>query len=139
MSGCDIKLLPGFDPSSTEMGFFVPTNKDNVPGAPKKSYLTDLESRIKRPEFDAKPRKSSTTNATSRPHGRPSVSSNIPSGPPKKKGGPSNYARERLPKKFSQHHQKDYFDLQITPQFVDKFIIDTTNRRAAAEGAGSKT
>ena len=47
LSDCNIKLQPGFNPSGTQMGLFAPTNKDNVPDAPKKSYLTDPESRMK--------------------------------------------------------------------------------------------
>ena len=53
-------------------------------------------------------------------------------------GGPSGPAKENLPPNLLDHRTKDYFDLQITPKFVE-YITEASNRRAVAEGASSKT
>jgi hypothetical protein len=42
-----------------------------------------------------------------------------------------------LPKSFAAHCPKDCFDLQLSPEFVEKNMVNTTNERATAEGAGS--
>ena len=128
MVGKEIELPSGFAPSGVEEGFFAPTNKENATGKPKLSYLTDDP--IKRPEFCKKPTKSKSKQ----PVGRPSTAAN--NNPPNIRGGPSEFARAKLPKDFSSHRPKDYFDLQLTPEFLKKNMVDTTNFRAAAEGAG---
>ena len=45
-------------------------------------------------------------------------------------------ARKLLPPEIRDCRPKDFFDTQISPEFVKKCIVDTTNARAAAEGAG---
>jgi hypothetical protein len=41
-----------------------------------------------------------------------------------------------LPENIRYCHPKDFFDTQISPDFVKRCIDNTTNARAAAEGAG---
>ena len=95
------------------------------------TYLTDTP--IKRPLFKSKVKKKERTRANEQPHagGRPSSCVSDC-------GGPSKHAKSNLPHNFFDHRPKDYFDLQITPQFV-KYIAEATNRRAVAEVVGSKT
>eukprot|EP00956_Cyclotella_meneghiniana_P005902 scaffold7734_cov39-Cyclotella_meneghiniana.AAC.1 len=114
---------------------------DNNVGPPRLTYLRDAP--IKRPEFKPKPKKKKSdkdegdndadndaNDDTSTARGRrPKVN---------ERGGPSDHVKSNLPKDFFDHRPKDYFDLQITPDFVD-YIADSTNRRAVAEGAGTKT
>mgnify|MGYP006193039927 CR=1 FL=1 len=102
--GLDITLPEGFHASGAEEGFFAPTNKDNVEGASKKAYLTGEGERIKWPEFHCKPRQNDGCNQQ-QCHG-PSHPKNLATtaeGPPNEHGGPSTYARERLPKDFVKH------------------------------------
>ena len=51
------------------------------------------------------------------------------------KGHISPAARKLLPIEIRDCRPKDFFDTQISPEFVKKCIVDTTNARAAAEGA----
>ena len=97
-----------------EAGFFGPTNQENAVGAPKFQYCCREGENIHRPEFASK-----TPNVT--------VS---------EKGHISPAARKLLPPEIRDCRPKDFFDTQISPEFVKKCIVDTTNARAAAEGAG---
>jgi hypothetical protein len=55
----------------------------------------------------------------------------------KEKGGPSNYVKAKFKEVvFSSIWPKDLLDLQVSADFVKKSIVETTNRRATAEGAG---
>ncbi len=130
LTGMEIDVPSGFYPSGVEDGFFAPTKKDNNVGVAKMSYLTEADERIKRPEFAHKPR-----DEAHRRSGRPQEST---SGPPNEKGHPSTYVRSKLLRNFCHNRPKDYFDTQITPEFVESFTT-MTNQRAAPEGAGSRT
>lgn len=81
LTGMDIALPEGFDPSGAEEGFFAPTNKENAAGEKKLSYLADEP--INRPEFAAKIRKAKTPGP-----GRPKAADVDP--PPSESGGPSH-------------------------------------------------
>jgi len=52
-------------------------------------------------------------------------------------GGPSPVARKKIPS-MKCTRPKDFFDLQITPEFV-KWMTTATNRRATTDEAGSGT
>lgn len=129
--GQEVNLPSGFDACGVEEGYYAPTNQEGAEGATKLEYLTGDGERIKRPDFDRKPRKSE--------QGRPKGSASKADGPPSEHGRPSDFAQENLPKNFSWHRPKHYFDLFLTPKFVETFMVRTTNERAAAEGAGSRT
>ena len=129
--GKEIELPVGFAASGVEEGFFAPTNKENAVGMPKLSFLTDTP--IKRPDFCRKTKKSSKARV-----GRP-LANDESKNPPNIRGGPSDYARMYLPKDFTMHRSKHYFDLFLSPEFLRKNMVDTTNFRAAAEGAGYRS
>lgn len=112
----------GFGRSGVEDGFFGPTNKENAVGVPKLSYLRNNP--VTRPQFTAKARKAGKA-------GRPSA----PNAAPNKQGTASGYAKEKLPLYFEQMRPKHFFDLMITPEFLEKNMVATTNFRAAVEGA----
>ena len=97
-----------------EAGFFGPTNRENAVGAPKYQYCVQEGEKIVRPEFASKD----------------------PSCPALDKGHLSKTARDLLPEKISHCRPKHFFDTQISPNFVKSCIVNTTNARAAAEGAG---
>ncbi len=96
------------------MGFYGPTNVKNVAGAPKHQYYCSEEETVRRPEFVSKD----------------------PDRPTSNKGHISDAARKLLPNEIRDCRPKDFFDTQISPKFVQRCIIDTTNARAAVEGAG---
>ena len=125
LTGVEVELPPGFDDSGVEKGYYAPTNKDNAPGQPKMSYLTDAP--LERPIFRSKPKDNS--NRAGRP---PS------NAVPNERGGPSDYVDSKLPADFKNHRPIDYFHLFISKDFIKNQILQTTNRRAAAEGAGSE-
>ena len=97
-----------------EAGFFGPTNQENAVGAPTFQYCCREGEKIHRPEFAPK----------------------APNVPVSEKGHISPAARKLLPTEIRDCRPKDFFDTQISPEFVKKCIVDTTNARAAAEGAG---
>ena len=51
-------------------------------------------------------------------------------------GHTSTAARELLPDEIRDCHPSDFFHTQISRKFIQRCIVDTTNARAAAEGAG---
>ena len=92
------------------------------------------------PKFGQKPRKNDGYNhQQSCGPGRPKNLATTAEGPQKECGSPSTYARERLPKDFAKHQPKHYFDLQLMPDFFKKHMVEPTNKRAASEGAGTRT
>ena len=137
--GREVDLPSGFDATGAEKGYFAPTNQEGAEGATKLEYLTGDGERIERPAFDRKPKKDEgNAKEGNAKRGRPSKTT-TPDGPPSERGGPSDFARSKLPKNFAEHRPKDYFDLFVSPEFVDANIAKPTNERAAAEGAGSRT
>jgi hypothetical protein len=107
--------VPGFDMlRGAQEGFYGPTNQENAVGAPKFQYCCREEDKIRRPEFASK---------------TPDVQAS-------EKGHISPAALALLPDEIRDCRPKDFFDTQISPQFVKKCMVDTTNARAAAEGAG---
>jgi hypothetical protein len=132
LDGVEIDLPEDFDPSGVTAGFFAPTNKDNYVGQPKKEYLVDRP--LQRPEFCPKPKKASNSNRPGRPSRTDTTTQTA-----NETGGPSDHVKSKLPKDFSSHRPKHYFDLQITPEFIRSNIVNTTNFRAAAEGAAGST
>jgi hypothetical protein len=95
-------------------GFFGPTNQENAVGASKSQYCCREEDKIRRPEFASK----SPDLAVS------------------EKGGISPAARKLLPEEIRDCRPKNFFDTQISPEFVKRCMVDTTNTHAAAEGVG---
>ena len=107
--------VPGIDMlRGAQEGFFGPTNQENAVGASKSQYCCREEDKIRRPEFASK----SPDLAVS------------------EKGGISPAARKLLPEEIRDCWPKNFFDTQISPEFVKRCMVDTTNARAAAEGAG---
>ncbi|KAL7502757.1 hypothetical protein ACHAXN_000661 [Cyclotella atomus] len=126
LTGTEVVLPEGFKPSGVEEGYFAPMNKENAAAQKKLSYLTDTP--ITRPSFVSKTTKH--RSGTSRGHP-------VRQEAPNEKGGPSNYACNKINEKdFTKLRPKDFFDLIISPGFIDKNIVNTTNMRATAEGAG---
>jgi hypothetical protein len=107
--------IPGIDMlRGAENGFYGPTNVEGVEGAPKHQYCCSEAEKVRRPEFASK----------------------NPDRPTSEKGHISEAARKLLPDEIRYCRPKDFFDTQITPKFVQRCIVDTTNARASAEGAG---
>jgi hypothetical protein len=110
-----VPSMPGIDMlCGTQTGFYGPTNVKNVAGAPKFQYCCSEEEKVRRPEF---------------------VSKN-PDHPTSEKGHISEAARKLLSDEIRNCRPKDFFDTQITPKFVQCFIVNTTNARALSEGTG---
>jgi len=106
--------IPGNDMlRGAEMGFYGPTNVENVAGAPKYQYCCSEEETVRRPEFAL----------------------NNPDQPTSNKGHISDAARKLLPNEISDCRPKDFFDTQILPKFVQMCIVDTANAQAAAKCA----
>ncbi len=98
--------IPGIDMlRGAEMGFYGPTNVENVAGAPKHQYCCSEEDKVRRPEFSSK----------------------NPDHPTSKKGHISDAARKLLPNDIRDCRPKHFFDTQISPKFVQRCIVDTTN------------
>jgi len=115
--------VPGIDMATgAQTGFFGPTNKENAVGGVRQNFLTLDGERIERPTFEArtKARTTARKNATTNEF-----------------GGPSPVARKKIPS-MKLARPKDFFDLQITPEFV-KWVTLASNKRAAADGAGCGT
>jgi hypothetical protein len=115
--------VPGIDMSTgAQSGFFGPTNKENAVGGVRENFLTQDGERIERPTFELRTKAKTTarTHATTNDD-----------------GGPSIAARKRIGN-MKCSRPKDFFDLQITPTFIN-WITTATNRRATADGAGSGT
>ena len=121
--GTEVVLPEGFNACGAQEGFFAPTNQEQAIGQTKFSYLVDKP--IKRPEFAAKAKSSKSTSSKG---GRPSKAS-----APSEKGGPSHFVTNKFKDKdFATLRPKNFFDLQISPDFIKKNIINTTNARATA-------
>jgi hypothetical protein len=97
-----------------EEGFFGPTNTENAEGAAKLQYCCRKEDKIRRPEFASK---NSNEVVSEKGHISPATLKLLP-----------NNVRDCCP--------KDFFDTQISPEFVKRCIVDRTNARATAKGAG---
>jgi len=106
------RQLPRY--AGAEEGFFGLTNKENAVGAPKFQYCYREEDKIRRPEFASK-------------------AENLPVSD---KGHLSPAARKLLPNEVRNCCPKNFFDTQISPEFVKRCITNTTNAQAAGEGAG---
>ena len=112
--------VPGVDMATgAAFGFYGPTNKENAVGGERNNFAMNEADRIQCPEFEQEKRERGRTYA------------------PNTDGGPSPAARKRIPK-MKVARPKDFFDLQITPEFV-QWMTNATNRRAISDGAGSGT
>ena len=113
-----VSAVPGIDMATgAQTGFFGPMNKENAVGGVRQNFITQDGERIVRPTFEARTK---ARNRTTNEH-----------------GGPSPAARKKLPI-FKCARPEDYFDLQLTPEFI-KWITCATNRRATSDGAGCGT
>ena len=65
----------------------------------------------------------------------PDTTTPTPVTPPNPKGGPSRAAYSAI-SDLRKARPKDFFDLMLRPKFVKECMVDTTNKRAASEGAG---
>ena len=104
--------------TGSEQGFFGPTNPTNAAGATRSNFCSAFGETISRPEFG------------------PKVPFLGPPPPPSsyENGHPSLEAYEAIGDiKFAR--PKDFFDLQISPEYISN-IRKGTNYRASAEGVG---
>ena len=97
-----------------EEGFFRPTNQDNAVGAPKYQYCCSEAEKICWPEFASKD----------------------PNCPVSDKGHLSPSAMQLLLEKIRDCCTKGFFDTQISREFVKRYIVNTINALAGAEGDG---
>jgi hypothetical protein len=100
------------------VGFFGPTNKENVAGA-ERHILLGVE--IERPIFGPKRKKAR-------------VDETAPIPPVRNDGHPSD-AAESIIGDIRLSRPQDYFDLQMNKKLF-KFMTDATNLRAASDGVG---
>ena len=99
--------------TGASIGFFGPTNTNNIAGATRHNFLMHPSERIQRPSFA-----SIDTTRPTQDVGSPSISA-------KKSIGDIKVARPI-----------NFFSLIITPRFVEKTMVACTNQKAAGEGAG---
>ena len=106
--------IPGMDMATgAETGFFGPTNTNNIAGAVRHNFLTHPSEALPRPAF----------------------ASIDPNRPTQEVGGPSAMAKESIPD-FKSARPIDFFNLMITPRFIEKTMVACTNQKASGEGAG---
>ena len=103
------------------VGFFGPTNKQNVAGAERHNFLLGEE--IERPIFGPKRKKARVGDETA------------PTPPVRNDGHPSDAAKSII-RDIRLSRPKDYFDLQMNKKLF-KFMTDATNLQAASDGVGS--
>ena len=112
--------------TGADVGFFAPTNKENAVGGKRANFLTqEREKAVDRPIFvpkQMKKRKAGDDDDATPP-------------PVREDGHPSPACRELLPP-LAEARPKDFFDTQMTPEFI-KWVVDATNLRAYSSGAGS--
>ena len=120
--------------TGAERGFFGPTNKENAAGATKHNYLMHRDEKIVRPTFSYPPKKTSSSTAPNTTNTSNTTQSDT-TPTPSERGGPSEAAKKLIPN-LRYARPKDFFDTQITPEFIKKVIVPCTNGRAAADGAG---
>ena len=109
--------------TGAQMGHFAPTNKENATGATKNNYMVHETEKVKGPEFARKPL-GKTKKAKPDENEMPRVS---------EQGGPLAAAKKLIPDLWHAR-PKDFFDLQLTSEFVEKVMVNCTNQRAASEG-----
>ncbi len=117
--------------TGAEQGFFGPTNPNNTAGATRSNFCSGFGEKISRPEFG--PKKPSPP-----PKKKAGESDCVTVGPPAppyfEKGRPSAEAYKAIGDvKFAR--PKDFFDLQISPEYISN-IRKGTNYCASAEGVG---
>ena len=114
-----VPAVPGIDMATgAQRGYYGPTNKGNSTGGVRHNFITTDGKRIKRPLFE--PKKVTKKSLIVNEHGRPSPA-----------------ARKKIPS-MKCARPKEFFDLQITPEFV-KWLMNATNHPANAGGAGCDT
>jgi len=119
-----VAAVPGVDMATdVQFGFYGPTIKENAVGGERHNFATIEADRIQRPKFEAKKKeRADRKNNTA---------------PANNHGGPSPAARKRIPT-LKVACPKDFFNLQITPEFV-QWMTNVTNCRATSDGAGAGT
>lgn len=152
-------LIRGIDMATgAQVGFYGPTNKENAVGGKRSNFLT--KEKIARPNFVPKKRKgfkkrssprrrilhespessraADAPPATDGPPAAdapPAADEATPIHSPTDFGDPSDACRKLIPPlKFAR--PKDFFNTQLTPEFI-QWLVDATNRRAVADGAGT--
>jgi len=119
--------IAGMDMATgAQIGHFAPTNKEDAIGAQKNNYMVHATEKVKRLEFATKPSRKTKKAKLDESEVR-KVS---------EEGGPSAEAKRLIPD-LRHARPKDFFDLQVTPEFVEKVMVNCTNQRAASEGAGA--
>ncbi len=105
--------IPGVDMATgAEIGFFGPTNTNNIAGAQRHNFLTNEV--IARPVF----------------------MSIDPMTPVSDEGHPSQVAFDSI-SDIQCARPIEFFNLLITPRFIEKTMLACTNQKAAGEGAGT--
>jgi hypothetical protein len=117
-----IPQIDGVDMATgATVGFFGPTNKENVAGVERHNFLIGEE--IERLIFGPKRKKARVGDETA------------PTPPVRNDGHPSDAAKSIIGDIWLSR-PKDYFDLQMNKKLF-KIMTDATNLRVAADGAGS--
>ena len=108
--------IPGIDMGTgAQQGFFGPTNRDNVVGAVRHNFLTDDAEKPKRPEFR-------------NPDGLVNTTSDI---------GHSSAAAKALIPDLNAARPIDFFTMILPRRFVETVMVNCSNQKAAADGAGA--
>lgn len=130
--------VPHFEGIDMELGatdgFYNPTNPEKMNLANnRRNYLTGEGERIVRPEFAARVKKTKSAGTA-----QDSASADKPPPPPPDRGGPTDEAKKKVGDiRFAR--PKNFFDLQLTPEFIKKEQVGATNAKAVIEGQGANT
>jgi hypothetical protein len=131
----DVPTVGGIDMGTgAQRGFFGPTNKENAIGAKRSIFLTADDERIQRPKFGPKREKKRKAADDTADDAADDAADDEPP-PPREDGHPSDYCRSLLPH-ISRARPKDYFDTQLTPEWLG-WCTTATNLRAYSSGAGA--
>jgi hypothetical protein len=119
----DVPSVDGIDMGTgAEKGFFGPTNKESAIGGKRSNFM--IGEKVNQPIFGPK-----------KPGKKRMETDNQPPTPVQEDGHPSDAYQKKLPP-LSQARPKDFFDTQITPEFID-WAVTATKLRAYTNGARS--
>jgi hypothetical protein len=103
--------------TGAQEGFYGPMNQENLEGGQRSNFLSSQLERIKRPKFCPKDPQTMRRGADVDEMGHPSE------------------AAVKAVSNIRHARPKSFFDLQISPEFIEN-IVQGTNLHAASEGAG---
>ncbi len=113
-----VPYVDGIDMGTgAEKGFFGPTNKENAVGGKRLNFM--MGEKVNQPMFGPK-----------KPGKKRKETDSQPPTPVREDGHPSDACQKKLPP-LSRARPKDFFDTQITPEFID-WEATATNLHAYA-------